>query len=318
MTMSHFTMNSKPRLQESFVTKNALGDRMKVNYEKRYKIGLTRRTPVIIRVDGRAFHTLTRTCQRPFDEVIMESMVAGARRVLEHAQGAKLAYVQSDEVSFLLTDYDNLQTEAWFGNDLCKIVSVSAALMTQGFNQAKQRRSPFSLLGDFDSRAFNVPEAEVANYFLWRAQDWARNSLSMYAQAHFSHRQMYGKNRDKLHEMLHGIGKNWTRDLTQREKNGTFVIKADGAWEERCDVRPCWDQINTLVTSVLPAIDRPADSAVDKVLTKLCATANAWEMQGASNEALYGAIASIEWATGRNNSTPYVPNYLFLPGGDDA
>jgi hypothetical protein len=62
---------------------------------------------------------------------------------------------------------------------------------------------------------------------------------------------MHGKNQHKLHDMLHEIGKNWTEDLTQREKNGTFVMKVDGNWEERCDVRPCWDQINTLVTSAM-------------------------------------------------------------------
>ncbi|MHC4370213.1 MAG: tRNA(His) guanylyltransferase Thg1 family protein [Planctomycetota bacterium] len=233
------------------MTKNALGNRMKANYEQRYKIGLTRRTPVIIRVDGRAFHTLTRNCKRPFDADVMDSMIWGARQVLNLAQGAKLAYVQSDEASFLLTDYDGLQTEAWFGNDLCKIVSVSAALMTQGFNQAMQRRSPFSPMGDFDSRAFNIPKAEVTNYFLWRAQDWARNSLSMYAGHYFSHSQMHKRNQDDLHEMLHGIEKNWTTDLTDREKNGTFVIRKNGQWEERCDVRPQWDFINSLQTSAI-------------------------------------------------------------------
>jgi tRNA(His) 5'-end guanylyltransferase len=291
---------------------------MKTNYERRYKIGLTRRTPVIIRVDGRAFHTLTRGCHQPFDDVIMDSMAAGALRVLENAQGAKLAYVQSDEVSFLLTDYDSLHTEAWFGNDLCKIVSVSASLMTVGFNQHRQWRAPFTTRGDFDSRAFNVPEAEVANYFLWRAQDWARNSLSMYAGHFFSHKQMYGKNRHKLHEMLHGIGKNWANDLTQREKNGTFVMRVNGKWEEVRDVQPYWNQINTLVTSVLPATDRPADSAVDEVLTKLRNSTDTWAMQCGSNAALYSAIASIEWATGRKNSTPYVPSYLSFPGDADV
>ena len=56
-----------------------------------------RRTPVIIRVDGRAFHTLTRKMERPFDYGFIRAMVSGARAVASDAQGCELAYVQSDE-----------------------------------------------------------------------------------------------------------------------------------------------------------------------------------------------------------------------------
>lgn len=230
-----------------------IGDRMKANYESRYKFALTRRTPVIIRVDGRAFHTLTRGFNKPFDGTLMRAMLAGAHRILNHAQGAKLAYVQSDEASFLLTDYDNLQTDAWFGYELCKLVSISASLMTQGFNQAIQSSTRFcGTLADFDSRAFNVPEAEVTNYFLWRAKDWHRNSVTMYAGAHFSHNQMHQKSLPGLHGMLHGVGKNWANDLAPMMKNGTFVVKRDGKWAEVCDIEPRFDQINPLVEAVLP------------------------------------------------------------------
>lgn len=41
--------------------KDELGDRMKSYYENRSKTFLARRTPVIIRLDGKAFHTFTRT-----------------------------------------------------------------------------------------------------------------------------------------------------------------------------------------------------------------------------------------------------------------
>jgi tRNA(His) 5'-end guanylyltransferase len=92
----------------------SLGDRMKDNYEDRYRIYLTRRTPVIIRLDGKAFHTLTSKCQRPFDQHFINSMLYASEETAKEMQGFKLAYVQSDEVSFLLTDYDNLDTEAWF------------------------------------------------------------------------------------------------------------------------------------------------------------------------------------------------------------
>ena len=232
-----------------------LGNRMKANYEQRSRFALTRRVPVIIRVDGRTFHTVTRGCKKPFDNGLMQSMIYGARAVLNDAQGAKLAYVQSDEASFLLTDYDNLQTQAWFDYNLCKIVSISASVMTQGFIGAAEECLP-NLPGmsklNFDSRAFNLPESDIANYFVWRAKDWKRNSLQMYAHSFFSHQQMNGRCTADLHEMLHHVGRNWTTDLTEQEQNGTFIECADSKWVERYDVRPCFEDINLLVEDALP------------------------------------------------------------------
>ena len=196
-----------------------IGDRMKENYEDRYRIKLTRRTPVIIRVDGKAFHTFTAGLDKPFDKDFMDDMVYAASQTSMEMQGFKMGYVQSDEASFLLTDYDDLDTDAWFDYSLSKLVSISAAYMTAFFNRWNLT------FGIFDSRAFNVPMEEVANYFLWRARDWERNSLQMYCQANFSHKEMMNKNAAAQHEMLHSIGKNWAKDLTPREKNGTFIFK---------------------------------------------------------------------------------------------
>lgn len=56
-----------------------LGDRMKSYYENRSKTFLARRTPVIIRLDGKAFHTFTRGFNKPFDEAMCN---AGNNEVL--------------------------------------------------------------------------------------------------------------------------------------------------------------------------------------------------------------------------------------------
>ena len=48
---------------------DSLGDRMK-GYENISRFYLTRRSPVIIRVDGKAFHTFTRGLKRPFDDIL--------------------------------------------------------------------------------------------------------------------------------------------------------------------------------------------------------------------------------------------------------
>jgi len=102
----------------------SIGDRMKLYYENRYRIFLTRRTPVIVRLDGKAFHSLTRHCNKPFDPDFMDSKLYAGQYLAQETQGFKLAYVQSDEINILLTDYDTLQTEAYFDYNLQKLVSV--------------------------------------------------------------------------------------------------------------------------------------------------------------------------------------------------
>lgn len=215
---------------------DSLGDRMKA-YEACGNMHLTRRLPMIVRVDGRAFHTLTRGMAKPFDPGFMHAMIDAARAVAEDMQGFVLGYVQSDEASFLLQDDAKLTTDPWFGKDLSKVVSLSAATMSVWFSKAIGRTATF------DARAFILPPGEVANYFLWRARDWARNSLSMYAQAHFSHKELHGKGAEDMHEMLHGIGKNWTTDLTDRERNGTFLLPD----RRRDDIRPTYASVTMAV-----------------------------------------------------------------------
>ncbi|WP_063023931.1 tRNA(His) guanylyltransferase Thg1 family protein [Nocardia niwae] len=204
---------------------NSIGERMK-SYEAASDYRLTPNSCVFIRVDGRAFHTYTRDMDRPFDRSLMAAMVGAARMTAGEMQGFKLGYVQSDEATFMLTDYDTHQTQGWFGYELNKLVSLSASLFTGYFNQ-RMPEGPYPAA--FDSRAFVVPRADAPNVFVWRQRDWERNSLQMLAQAHFSHRQLHGKKRADLHDMLHGIGVNWATDLNEQEKNGTFILR-DGTY----------------------------------------------------------------------------------------
>lgn len=228
-----------------------LGNRMKNSYEDRAKSSLLRRTPVIIRVDGKAFHTYTRGCAKPFDQDIINCMSGAAKALASELQGFKMGFVQSDEASFLLTDYDQLETEAWFDYKVQKMASVAASIMTAHFNAKVQDHLRYadshqkdcnlkSTPAFFDARVFNIPENEVANYFLWRAKDWERNSLQMYARANFSQKELHGKNRQGMHDMLHSIGKNWTTDLTDQQKNGTWIAKNTSF---DYSVVPTWESI---------------------------------------------------------------------------
>lgn len=212
---------------------DSLGDRMKT-YESVTKNFLTRRMPVIIRIDGKAFHSFTKGFNKPFDDILIATMQDTAKYLCENIQGCKLAYVQSDEISLLLTDYEKITTDAWFGNNIQKMASVSASMTTMIFNNlfsnnvweyqtvntdwnlddgidgdvredSKEQLETYkNKMGTamFDSRVFNLPKEEVCNYFIWRQQDATRNSIQMLAQSEFSHKELHGLSCDKLQDKL--------------------------------------------------------------------------------------------------------------------
>lgn len=235
---------------------DSLGDRMK-GYENAYRLYLPRRLPVIIRIDGRAFHTFTRGFQKPFDEVLMTAMQLTAKKLCEEVSGCKLAYVQSDEISLLVTNDDALETQAWFDNNLQKLVSLCASIATLEFNKAfnvydwdwykslleehcceeKGSKVIPNHLADiadhhqkayekatFDARAFILPQEEVCNYFIWRQQDAVRNSIQMVAQSLYSHNELQGKNSSDLQELIHAKGVNWN-DYPIQCKRGACVVR---------------------------------------------------------------------------------------------
>lgn len=220
---------------------------MKDFYEGRSKHSLLRRTYTVIRVDGKAFHTYTRGLNTPFDEGFIEDMDSTAAFLCKNIQGAKLAYVQSDEISVLLTDFDTLETDMWFDGNLQKMASVAASLATSEFNRLRVARifkeydaipgkleanDILSLINgrqaNFDARAFQIPaRMEVMNYFIWRQQDATRNSVSAVAQSLYSHRELDGKTSNEKQEMIFAkSGINWN-DYPSRQKRGGIIEKVE-------------------------------------------------------------------------------------------
>lgn len=200
----------------------SFGDRMK-GYEAVSQNSLMRRTPVIIRIDGKAFHTFTKGLNRPFDQSLSDAMAETTLELCKQIQGAIFGYTQSDEISILLQDWKNLNTDCWFGYDVQKVVSISASIATAKFNKIFQHPSSDSL-ALFDSRAYNIPESEVVNYFIWRGSDCSRNSVSALAQSYFSHKQLHGKSVSVMQDMLmleHSV--NWN-DVETRYKRGICIV----------------------------------------------------------------------------------------------
>lgn len=197
-----------------------LGDRMK-SYESDERLA---KGAVIIRVDGKAFHTWTKKFQadKPFDTAIHSAMTYAMVETSKQMQGFKLAYTQSDEATFCLMNIEE-KTDGWFDYKLQKLTSLTASMFTFYFNRYFDWE--YTLPAFFDARAFNIPVEDAANNFVWRQQDWKRNSVQMLARAHFSHKEMLGKSKNVALDMLSELGVDWN-ELAPWEKYGTFY---DGA-----------------------------------------------------------------------------------------
>ncbi|MBR4021787.1 MAG: tRNA(His) guanylyltransferase Thg1 family protein [Ruminococcus sp.] len=233
-----------------------LGCRMKEFYETIPKTKLMRRTPVAIRIDGKAFHTFTRGFAKPFDDILIKSMQETMQYLCEHIQGCVLGYTQSDEITLILVDYKKLTTNAWFDYEVQKMCSISASMATMAFNkffvdnvreydlnwkngltpqsvEIQQRHNDYmSVLRGailkgamFDARCFNIPKEEVTNLIYWRQLDASRNSIQMLGQAYFSHNELHNKTCSNIQDMLmEQKGINWN-DLPVHKKRGSCCIR---------------------------------------------------------------------------------------------
>jgi len=196
-----------------------IGNRMK-QYENITEAHLTRRVPVIVRVDGRAFHTITRTrFKRAWSQEFVDQMSEVAMVVQGDMQGCDFCYAQSDEISFLLTDYKTIRTQPWFDYDLRKIISISASLASSVFSRIYGKNVAF------DSRAFNMPQDEVVNYFIWRQIDATRNAIQMAGREYFSHKELNNLSCNEIQEKLFKEKEINFNDYPTIRKRGFTVIK---------------------------------------------------------------------------------------------
>jgi tRNA(His) 5'-end guanylyltransferase len=147
----------------------------------------------------------------------VEQMIQTARTVLADIQGCEFCYCQSDEISFLLTDYKKISTDAWFGYDARKMISISASLASAVFSQLHGRNICF------DSRVFSIPQDEVVNYFIWRQIDATRNAIQMAGREYYSHKELTNKSCKMIQEMLFQKGVNFDK-LPIVRKRGFCIV----------------------------------------------------------------------------------------------
>lgn len=239
-----------------------LAKRMK-KYEHVTRTHLITRMPVIIRIDGKAFHTFTRGFDRPFDEILIRAMQETMMYLCQNIQGCVLGYTQSDEITLVLVDYKKFTSNAWFDYNIQKCVSIAASMATMAFNRIfidcidnayhkeqdsllsefswmnldEQEREIFNLQRKFDvyysvagkamfdARVFNLPKEEVTNNIYWRQLDASRNSIQMVGQAYFSHKELQNKSCNEIQDMLMTQkGINWN-DFFVYQKRGSCCVR---------------------------------------------------------------------------------------------
>lgn len=226
----------------------SLDVRMK-RYEAVSDVVLMRRTPVILRFDMCAGHSFTKGFEKPFDNVMMETMQRTMEALCNDIQGAVFGYTQSDEITIVLCDYKTLETSAWFDNRLEKLCSVGASKASRYFNKffievtekaynnkevtdkmyEKYKSRYFT--ADFDCRAFNIPKEEVCNCVIWRQNDAEKNSIQSLAQSLYSHNELKGLKCNQLqNKMFTEKGVNWSELPTYCKRGSACIKNENGKW----------------------------------------------------------------------------------------
>ena len=275
-----------------------LGKRMKEYYESIPKTKLMRRCPVVVRIDGKNFHTFTRGFHKPFDAVLIKSMQETMKYLCENIQGCVLGYTQSDEITLILVDYKNLNSSAWFDYEVQKMCSISASMATMAFNKFFEQNVfefdnllPSKIGMDerdfrniaqsyevavnkgamFDARVFNIPKEEVTNLVYWRQLDATRNSIQMVGQANFSHKELQNKSCNMIQDMLMNEKDiNWN-DFPTSQKRGTCCIKEEYYSDpikgyEDCDINPASIRTRWVIDEEIPIFKGEDRDYIEKLI----------------------------------------------------
>ena len=198
--------------------------------------------PVCIRLDGRAFHNVTKNCLRPFDAELREVMCRVTTALMEECN-AVIGYTQSDEITLVLKPMARI-SDYYFGGRIQKICSMLAAVASVKFNYlvhdvefTKLEPRIGNRTAYFDCRAWNVPHMDFAALVLsWRQADSIKNAISMIAQTLYPHKELLNKNSDDKLEMIKQAGykmkwspTKWNGDLffdkEAMNMQGTFIVR---------------------------------------------------------------------------------------------
>lgn len=200
---------------------DALGDKLKafeaVESLRMSEIG----NPVVVRVDGVSFSKFTKKMERPFDERFFEAMTYATKKVVEDFN-CRIGYTQSDEMSFILWDEQNVLP---YGGRLQKLASRFAAKATAYFLLKALELFPEDVerhVPEFDGRSMEFPSLDLATKsILWRELDARKNAVSMAVRSHYPSQEMQWKSSSQMRKMLLEKGVDFL-DYPERFRRGAF------------------------------------------------------------------------------------------------
>lgn len=206
-----------------------------------YDIYIPKKRYVMGMIDGKNFSRLIKNkYKKPFDDIFINMMNEVAIELCKNVQGMKFAYTQSDEITFVMTDFESEECCAYFDNRLCKLQSLIPSIATAKFNHLVTLNlldTPCShedmkemvknmKLAQFDCKIWSTEDFnDVFAYILWRQNDCIRNSKQQTAQTYLPHKALNGKTCDEQVEMLiREKGVDW-HSLDNGKKYGRFIYK---------------------------------------------------------------------------------------------
>ncbi len=178
---------------------------------------------IIVRLDGKSFHTWVKGLTKPFCKGLQDCFDITTQQLMRET-GAVLGYTQSDEISLLFSPYVGSFP---FSGRVNKINSTFASMATYWFNtsvanylEAGSRPPAF-----FDCRCFDVDTQEIAlECIRWREIDAMRNSVQALAQSLYPHNKLLNKRSAALLSMSKEKGVNWF-DLPARSRFGVYYLR---------------------------------------------------------------------------------------------
>lgn len=198
----------------------------------------------LVMLDGRSFSKLIKKKYKlPFDGRFITMMNETAKYLCQNVQGALFAYVQSDEISILLSN----ECDIFFEGRLNKMLSIIASMASSKFNQIMMCQDIYDICADslqisqdkvfetlnkrklveFDCKVWNVPSFnDVFAWFLYRQNDCIRNSKQQSAQTYLPYKVLLNKDTDEQVRLLkEEKGIDWETEYSDSEKYGRFIYK---------------------------------------------------------------------------------------------
>ncbi|MDD4127134.1 MAG: tRNA(His) guanylyltransferase Thg1 family protein [Methanomicrobium sp.] len=181
--------------------------------------------PVVVRLDGRAFHGLTSgmDLKKPYDLDFNDVMCNVCDSFLSKSGlEPDFAYTFSDEISLYFSRLP-------FNGRIEKIDSVCASYASSAFSIFMGLKEPMS----FDSRVVMIGHDTVCEYFSWRQKEAWRNHMNAYCQHALisegfspvqAARKLKGMKSAQMHEIMHERGVNLSKTPAW-QRRGVVVHK---------------------------------------------------------------------------------------------